>query len=121
MTGVGPEDDGDDPDEPFGHLPDPGPGDEPDVADDADAADAADAGDATPAPRVPHRYRGSMAASALAAGMIGLRDVLEEPKDGRPVVEQFADEDDRERPIEVDLVPDDPAASTVTLRHQPED
>ena len=48
--------------------------------------------------------------------MIGLRDILEEPKDDRPVVEQFADEDDRERPIEVDLDPDDPAASVVTLR-----
>ena len=116
---MGPEDDGVDPDEPFGHLPDPGPGDDPDDPDVLDDDDAS--GDATPAPRVPHRYRGSMAASALAAGMIGLRDVLEEPKDGRPVVEQFADQDDKERPIEVDLVPDDPAASTVTVRHQPED
>jgi hypothetical protein len=111
---VGPEDDGADPDEPFGHLPQPGPGDE--TGDETGGAD-----DATPPPRIPHRYRGSMAAGALAAGMIGLRDVLEEPKDGRPVVEQFADEGDRERPIEVDLVPDAPAASTVTVRHQPED
>ncbi len=117
---MGPEDDGVDPDEPFGHLPDPGTGDGPEDLDES-ADDEAGAGDDTPAPRVPHRYRGSMAASALAAGMIGLRDVLEEPKDGRPVVEQFADEGDRERPIEVDLVPDDPAASTVTVRHQPED
>ena len=92
---------GDD-EEPFGH--------EPDEQDDPPPADA------VVAPRIPHRYRRSIGASALAAGMIGLRDILEDPKDNRPVVEQFADEDDCERPIEVDLDPDDPAASVVRLR-----
>lgn len=71
----------------------------------------------TPTPeRIPHRYRSSLAASALAAGMIGLRDVLEDPKDSRPVVEQHADSGDDDHPIRVDLDPDDPAASVVTLR-----
>jgi hypothetical protein len=73
----------------------------------------------TPTPeRIPSRYRSSLAASALAAGMIGLRDIIEDPKDSRPVVEQHADDDhgDADRPIRVDLDPDDPASSIITLR-----
>jgi len=69
-----------------------------------------------PADRLPTRYRSSLAAGALAAGMLGLRDILEAPKDDRPVVEQHVDGADRVRPIEVHLDPDDPAASNVTLR-----
>jgi len=89
-------------DEPFGHLPDPEPG--------------------PPAPvevvrgHIPHRYRRSAGASVLAAGLIGLREVIEPPKDDRPVVEQYADDDDRERPVEVYLDPDDPSASMVVVR-----
>ena len=52
----------------------------------------------------------------MAAGMIGLRDILESPKDDRPVVEQQTDDDDIERPIEVFLDPDDPSASIVVIR-----
>jgi hypothetical protein len=113
-------------DEPFGHPPGPG-SEEPDpllpaslrggveptdpVRTDPDGADAPeDSG------RIPHRYRSSLAASALAAGMIGLRDVLEEPRDQRPVVEQHAEGGTTPRPVEVRLDPDDPAASTATLR-----
>ena len=105
-------------DEPFGHEP---------AADDTDVDPllppvlATPAADAPTMERIPHRYRRSMGSAALAAGMIGLRDILEDPKDSRPVVEQFADEDDRERPIEVDLDPDDPSASTVTVRRPPAD
>ena len=68
------------------------------------------------ADRIPSKYRQSAGASILAAGLLGLRDVIEPPKDDRPVVEQFADEGDRERPIEVYLDPDDPAASVVVIR-----
>jgi hypothetical protein len=89
-------------DEPFGHLPEPGP--EP----------------AAPVEvvrgHIPHRYRRSAGASMLAAGLIGLREVIEPPKDDRPVVEQYADDGDRERPVEVYLDPDDPAASMVVVR-----
>ena len=48
--------------------------------------------------------------------MIGLRDILESPKDDRPVVEQQTDGDYVERPIEVFLDPDDPSASIVVIR-----
>ena len=65
---------------------------------------------------IPHRYRRSAGASMLAAGMIGLREILESPKDDRPVVEQHTDGDDRKRPIEVFLDPDDPSASMVVIR-----
>ncbi len=111
-------------DEPFGHLPDDA-GDEaqdpllpPSLADGSvgDEADGDDGDVDEPRHRIPHRYRSSLGASALAAGMIGLRDILEEPKDDRPVVEQFRGEDDTDRPIEVELDPDDPSASVVRLR-----
>ena len=100
-------------DEPFGHLPeDQGPEPDPLVPPSLTASTP----DEAPVNRIPHRYRRSFGASALAAGMIGLRDVLEDPKDDRPVVEQFRDEGDVERPIEVELDPDDPSASVVRLR-----
>ena len=95
-------------DEPFGFLPeDPDPN---------------EAAVAEPLPveakrgHIPHRYRRSGGASMLAAGMIGLRDILESPKDDRPVVEQHTNDDDIERPIEVFLDPDDPASSLVVIR-----
>lgn len=72
--------------------------------------------DPVPSSGIPHRYRRSIGASVLAAGMLGLRDVLEEPKDRRPVIEQHVDGDDRERPVQVDLDPEDPSASVVRLR-----
>lgn len=65
---------------------------------------------------VPKRYRRSLGASVVAAGLLGIRDVIEEPKDARPVVEQYADEGDVERPIDVYLDPDDPSASVVRIR-----
>jgi hypothetical protein len=103
-------------DEPFGHEP---AGDGTEVDPLLPPVLATPPADAPTMERIPHRYRRSMGSAALAAGMIGLRDILEDPKDSRPVVEQFADEDDRERPIEVDLDPDDPSASTVTVRRPP--
>lgn len=68
------------------------------------------------AARIPSKYRQSAGASILAAGLLGLRDVIEPPKDDKPVVEQYADEGDGDRPIEVYLDPDDPAASVVVIR-----
>jgi hypothetical protein len=109
-------------DEPFGHLPE-----EDDVTGTADAdpllppalADDEEPEriDAAHLRRIPHRYRRSLGASALAAGMLGLRDIIEGPKDDNPVVEQFQGEDDVDRPVEVHLDPDDPAASVVRLRN----
>jgi hypothetical protein len=65
---------------------------------------------------VPHKYRKSGAASVLAAGMIGLREILETPKDTRSVIEQQSNDDEIKRPIEVFLDPDNPAASLVVIR-----
>jgi hypothetical protein len=107
--------------EPFGHLPDDDPAVDPLLPAELrpDASDVGALGDPVDAPagsRIPHRYRSSVAASALAAGMIGLRDVLEEPADRRPVIEQFADEGDSDRPVRVQLDPDEPGAGVVHLR-----
>ena len=109
-------------DEPFGHEPD----DDPDDTSEVDpllppflvpvSDELAPPIEPTRSTGIPSRYRSSIGASVVAAGLLGLRDVLEEPKDDRPVVEQFADEGDRDRPIEVDLDPDDPSASVVRLR-----
>ncbi|MFZ4519051.1 MAG: hypothetical protein ACOYOP_11720 [Microthrixaceae bacterium] len=101
-------------DEPFGHPVDPVEGAEPDPL--LPPVLQRHSPEVPTADRIPHRYRGSVAAAALAAGMIGLRDILEEPKDDRPVVEQHADGPDRDRPIWVELDPDDPTNSVVTLR-----
>jgi hypothetical protein len=91
-------------DEPFGFLPE------------GDDTPTEPAPVAIERGHIPHRYRRSAGASMLAAGLIGLREVIDPPKDDRPVVEQFADEDDIDRPIEVFLDPDDPAASLVVIR-----
>jgi len=120
VTGTGAYSRGVDDDEPFGHIPDAGAIDEVDpllppflvVVPD----EQADPIEPVRSERIPHRYRRSISASVVAAGMLGLRDVLEEPRDNRPVVEQHADEGDVERPVEVHLDPDDPAASIVRLR-----
>jgi len=73
------------------------------------------------ADRIPAKYRKSAGASLLAAGLLGLRDILEPPKDDRPVVEQHADDDQPERPIELYLDPDDPSRSTVVIRNPADD
>lgn len=52
----------------------------------------------------------------LAASMIAMRDILENPRDERPVVEQHLDEGDIERRVDVVLDPDDPSASFVRIR-----
>jgi hypothetical protein len=65
---------------------------------------------------IPHKYRKSGAASMLAAGLIGLREILDPSKDQRTVIEQQSNEDDLKRPIEVFLDPDNPAASIVVIR-----
>ncbi len=103
----------------FGHEPEPG-------IDDVDellppnlmsaGGEPARPLEPTRAVGVPHRYRRSLGAAALAGGMIGLRDIIENPKDERPVVEQHVDEDDVDRPIMIELDPDDPKATVVRIR-----
>ena len=110
-------------DEPFGNEPvveiDPDPLLPPELLDahDGRSDDTAAPGDVSSvSARIPHRYRGSMGASMLAASMIAMRDILESPKDDRPVVEQHLDEGDIERRVTVVLDPDNPSASSVQIR-----
>jgi len=105
-------------DEPFGALPD----DLPPQPED-DLLDPRSLGTVLPvrlpssAQRIPLRYRRSAGASMLAAGLIGLREVIDPAKGGdEPVIEQEEANSDVERPIEVYLDPDDPSASIVVIR-----
>ncbi len=105
-------------DEPFGALP----GDLPPQPED-ELLDPRAFGTVLPvrppssAQRIPSRYRRSAGASVLAAGLIGLREVIDPSKgDDDPVIEQDAAESDLDRPIEVYLDPDDPSASIVVIR-----
>ncbi len=73
------------------------------------------------ADRIPSKYRKSAGASLLAAGMLGLRDIIEPPKDDRPVVEQHIDGEPPRRPIELYLDPDDPSRSMAVIRDPADD
>jgi len=68
------------------------------------------------ADRIPSRYRRSAGATMLAAGMLGLRDAIEDRPDDEPVVEQRLAGGRPAGPVEVFLDPDDPAASMVVIR-----
>ena len=107
-----------DPEEPFGTLP----GELPPQPED-ELLDPRVAGSVLPvrppdsAHRIPSRYRRSAGASVLAAGLIGLRDVIDPAKvDDGTVIEQPADDLAPSGPVEVYLDPDDPAASIVVVR-----
>ena len=71
----------------------------------------------TSAHRIPSRYRRSAGASVVAAGLIGLRDVIDPAKvDDGTVIEQPADDLVAPGGMEVYLDPDDPGASIVVIR-----
>jgi hypothetical protein len=71
----------------------------------------------TSAHHIPSRYRRSAGASMIAAGLIGLRDVIDPAKgDDGTVIEQQVDDVDTARSVEVYLDPDDPASSVVVIR-----
>lgn len=66
--------------------------------------------------RVPRKYRSSMGASILAAGLIGLRDVIDPARvEDRTETEAPAPEPSAAADLDVHLDPDDPAASVVVL------
>jgi len=73
------------------------------------------------AAQIPSRYRRSAGASLLAAGMLGLRDIIDPPTEDESVMEQFADEPGPGSGIEVYLDPDDPTASLVVIRDPADD
>lgn len=120
------------PDGPFGHLPehagdpDAGPLDVDPLIEETAAVDPRLAGTVLPvrppssANRIPSRYRQSAGASVLAAGLIGLRDVIDPARHDETVIEQEAAEDEVSRSVQVFLDPDDPGASMVVI-HDPAD
>jgi hypothetical protein len=80
-----------------------------------DEADDVVEGHATPPPI--ERFHRSAIGTALAAGMFGLRDVLETPKDNTPaIVEDWAGGEPFNDPIVLRLDPDNPADSIVMIR-----
>lgn len=66
--------------------------------------------------RIPSRYRRSTGASVIAAGLIGLRDVIDPAKVDDTVIEQPAADRSTSDDMEIYLDPDDPAASMVVIR-----
>ena len=80
-----------------------------------DETEDAVAGHADPAPI--ERFRRTAIGSVLAAGMFGLRDVLEPPKDETPaIVEDWAGGEPFDDPIVLRLDPDHPEDSIVMVR-----
>jgi hypothetical protein len=92
-----------------------GPGD-PDPHPEADTeADESVEGHALPAPI--ERFRRTSIGTVFAAGLFGLRDVLEPPKDETPaIVEEWAGGEPFEEPIVMRLDPDHPEDSIVMVR-----
>jgi hypothetical protein len=72
-------------------------------------------GHAAPAPIA--RFRRTSVGTALAAGLFGLRDVLEPPKDETPaIVEDWAGGEPFNEPMVLRLDPDHPEDSIVMIR-----
>ena len=88
---------------------------EPAPDDDPDAVDGPVEAHARPAPI--ERFHRSAFGTALAAGMFGLRDVLETPKDETPaIVEDWAGGQPFDEPMVLRLDPDHPEDSIVMIR-----
>ena len=80
-----------------------------------DAPDDVVVAHADPAPI--ERFRRTSVGTALAAGLLGLRDVLEPPKDETPaIVEDWAGGEPFNDPIVLRLDPDHPEDSIVMVR-----
>ncbi len=91
--------------------------DDEDYTDEHDTDDQAepDVAHADPAPI--ERFRRTSIGTALAAGLLGLRDVLEPPKDETPaIVEDWAARVPFRDPIVLRLDPDHPEDSIVMVR-----
>lgn len=65
------------------------------------------------------RFARTAVGTAFAAGLMGLRDVLEPPKDDTPaIVEQWAGREPFQDPIVLRLDPDHPEDSIVMVRRK---
>jgi len=83
--------------------------------DEADDPDAVVEGHATPPPI--ERFHRSAVGTAFAAGLMGLRDVLEPAKDETPaIVEDWAGGGPLNDPMVLRLDPDNPQDSIVMIR-----
>jgi hypothetical protein len=81
----------------------------------AEGDDEAPDGHAAPPPI--ERFRRTSVGTALAAGLMGLRDVLEPPKDETPaIVEQWAGREPFDDSMVLRLDPDHPEDSIVMVR-----
>jgi hypothetical protein len=68
-------------------------------------------------PRPIDRFRGTAVGTVLAAGLLGVADALEGPRDERPaVVEDWSGDAPFTDPIVLRLDPDDPRDSIVMVR-----
>ncbi len=87
----------------------------PDIGTGGDDPDGVVEAHARPAPI--ERFHRSAIGTALAAGLFGLRDVLETPKDETPaVVEDWAGGQPFDEPMVLRLDPDHPEDSIVMIR-----
>ena len=86
-----------------------------DSGDGSDDSDGAIVGHAAPPPI--ERFRRTSLGTVFAAGLFGLRDVLEPPKDETPaIVEDWAGGEPFKEPIVLRLDPDHPEDSIVMIR-----
>ncbi len=92
--------------------------DDEDLTDREGADDDADAGvEGHAAPPPIERFHRSAVGTAFAAGLMGLRDVLEPPKDETPaIVEDWAGGEPFNDPMVLRLDPDHPEDSIVMIR-----
>lgn len=69
-----------------------------------------------PSSRVDQFRRGSLAGAVLNGIALGLREVLEVEKEQAPIVQDASGDPPTPKHVDAELDPDDPAASTVTVR-----
>lgn len=105
-------------------MPDDVPGfDEvydPDTVAALDAWEPSRRGGGAPLPsRVVRWSRGSAAGAVLTGMALGLREVLEPPRDESIVIEVDADGEPHDLPVRLFLEPDDPSGSLCIIRRDP--
>lgn len=88
-----------------------------DEAYEAELAEAlADRSEILPSSGVQKFRRNSAMGVVLNGVALGLREVLEVPREEAPIVQEASGEPDTPRHVDAHLDPDDPAASSVTVR-----
>jgi hypothetical protein len=95
------------------------PHDAPEAADDSDIGDDLDVGEEPilPSSRVGRFQRNTSSGAVLTGIALGLRDIFDPTvKEEAPIVQDAPGEPPNPRHVTADLDPDDPAASSVTVR-----